>query len=89
LAFLKGLKDTIADPSAALEFSKGYIPNFANLNADVQKQVLAAAIEMWQADRPGFSDPQAWENMQQVLLQMGLISKELDLNKAFMNQFIP
>jgi NitT/TauT family transport system substrate-binding protein len=89
LAFLKGLKDTIADPGAALEFSKGYIPNFADLNADVQKQVLAASIDMWQADHPGFSDPQAWENMQQVLLQMGLITKELDLNKAFTNQFIP
>ena len=37
----------------------------------------------------GYSDPQAWENMQNVLLDMALITEELDLNKAFTNEFIP
>jgi NitT/TauT family transport system substrate-binding protein len=88
-AFLKGLSDTIANPDEAFELSKAHIPNFADLDADVQKQVLATSIEQWRAERLGYSDPQAWENMQSILLEMGLISEEMDLNKAFTNEFIP
>lgn len=88
-AFLKGLKDTIANPDEAFELSASHIPNFAELDADVQKQVLEVSIEQWQTERLGYSDPQAWENMQNVLLDMGLIAEPLDLSKAFTNEFIP
>jgi NitT/TauT family transport system substrate-binding protein len=88
-AFLKGLRDTIANPDEAFEISRAYIPNFAELDADVQKKVLTTSIEQWRADRTGYSDPQAWENMQAVLLEMGLIPNELDLSKAFTNEFVP
>jgi NitT/TauT family transport system substrate-binding protein len=88
-AFLKGLADTIANPEEAFALSKAHIPNFAELDADVQKQVLATSIEQWKAERLGYSDPQAWENMQTVLLEMGLITEKLDLSKAFTNEFIP
>jgi NitT/TauT family transport system substrate-binding protein len=37
----------------------------------------------------GYSDPKAWDNMQAVLLDMGLLSQPLDLSKAFSNEFIP
>lgn len=88
-AFLKGLKDTIDNPDEAFTTSEAYIPNFADLDADVQKQILETSIEQWKTDRLGYSDPQAWENMQNVLLDMGLITEKMDLNKAFTNQFIP
>lgn len=88
-AFLKGLADTIADPEEAFELSEAHIPNFAELDADVQKQVLATSIEQWRAERLGYSDPQAWQNMQSVLLEMGLITEEMDLNKTFTNEFVP
>jgi len=88
-AFLKGLKDTIANPDEAFAMSGSYIPNFADLDAAVQKQVLETSIEQWRTDRLGYSDPKAWENMRDVLLEMGLISEEEDLSKAFTNQFIP
>ena len=88
-AFLKGLKDTIENPDEAFKLSASYIPNFSDLDASVQKQVLTTSIEEWQAARLGYSDPQAWENMQNVLLDMGLITEKLDLNKAFTNEFIP
>ena len=88
-AFLKGLADTIANPQEAFDLSKAYIPNFAGLDADVQNEVLATSIEQWKAERLGYSDPQAWENMQSVLLDMGLITEEFDLSKAFTNEFIP
>jgi NitT/TauT family transport system substrate-binding protein len=88
-AFLKGLKDTIEDPDEAFMLSESYIPNFADLDANVQKKVLATSVEQWKTERLGYSDPQAWENMQEVLLDMGLISETMDLSKAFTNQFIP
>lgn len=88
-AFLKGLQDTINNPDEAFTLSEKYIPNFADLDANVQKQVLTTSIEQWQAKQLGYSDPQAWENMQTVLLDMGLITEKQDLTKAFTNQFIP
>ncbi|MEW6287707.1 MAG: ABC transporter substrate-binding protein [Chloroflexota bacterium] len=88
-AFLKGLQYTFEHPDEAFMLSAAYIPNFADLDADVQKQVLATSLEQWKAERLGYSDPQAWENMQNVLLDMGLLTEPLDLSKAFTNEFIP
>jgi NitT/TauT family transport system substrate-binding protein len=88
-AFLKGLSDTIKNPDEAFKISESYVPNFADLDPKVQKQVLETSIEQWKTDRPGYSDPQAWENMQDVLLEAGLINEKLDLNKAYTNEFIP
>jgi len=88
-AFLKGLKDTIDDPDEAFTISQKYIENFSQLDADVQKQVLTTSIEQWKTDHLGSSDPKAWENMQDVLLGMGLITEKMDLSKAFTNEFIP
>jgi NitT/TauT family transport system substrate-binding protein len=88
-AFLKGLADTIARSDEAFDLSKSYIPNFSDLDQSVQKQVLETSIEEWKAERLGYSDPKAWENMQDVLLGMGFISQKMDLRKAFTNEFVP
>ncbi len=88
-ATLRGLADTIANPDEAYEISKNYVENLAQADEAVQKQVLLTSIAMWQADRLGFSDPRAWENMEDVLLQMGQISTPLELEDAFTNEFIP
>jgi NitT/TauT family transport system substrate-binding protein len=87
-AFLKGLNDAIADPQAAYQVSMIHVEGLAAGDA-VQQQVLATSIELWRADRLGYSDPQSWENMQSVLLDMGLLDAPLDLTQAFTNQFIP
>lgn len=88
-AFLRGLEDTIANPEEAFMLSEAYIPNFAELDSAVQKQVLTTSIEQWKAERLGYSDSQSWENMQSVLLDMGLVTAEMDLSKAFTNEFVP
>jgi len=88
-AFLKGLQDTIANPDEAFSISESHIPNFPDLDANVQEQVLETSIEQWETDRPGYSDPQAWMNMQEVLLDMGLLPEKMDLSRAFTNEFIP
>jgi putative riboflavin transport system substrate-binding protein len=88
-AFLLGLADTIADPAAAYETSRVYVENLAQLDPVVQKQKLATSIELWKADRLGASQPKAWQSMQTVLLDMGLLTQPLDLSKAFTNKFLP
>lgn len=88
-ALLQGLSDSIADPEAAYQISLGYVESLAQADTAVQKQVLATSIDLWKADRLGESNPAAWENMQTVLLDVGLLTKSLDLSKAFTNEFIP
>jgi len=88
-AILKGTADTMADPEAAYQTSLAYVTNLAQADTAVQKQVLATTIGLWKADRLGYSDPKSWDNMQTVLLDMGLLSQPLDLSKAFTNQFVP
>ncbi len=88
-AFLKGLQFTIENPDDAYAMSAAYIPNFADQDQKVQKEILTTSIELWKTDRLGYSDPQAWENMQNILLEMKLIPEKMDLSKAFTNEFIP
>jgi NitT/TauT family transport system substrate-binding protein len=88
-ATLHGIQDTIDNPDEAYEISKKYVENLAQADAAVQKTVLAESIKLWKADRPGYSDPQAWENMQKVLLDIGLLAKPLDLDKSYSNAYIP
>ena len=88
-ATLKGVNATIANPKEAIELSKGYIPNFKELDPAVQEQILAATIDMWKAERLGYSDPAAWENMKNILVEMGLVSKSLDIKAAYTNEFVP
>jgi len=88
-ALLHGISDTIADPDAAYQSSLGYVDTLAQADTAVQKQVLATSIGLWKADRLGESNPAAWENMQTVLLDMGLLTQPLDLSKAFTNKFLP
>ena len=87
-ATLKGLRDTIADPDEAYEISKKYVDTLASADEATQKKVLAASIALWQSEQLGYSDPQSWENMQDLLLEMGLYTEPLDLTRAFTNDFI-
>jgi len=88
-AFLNGLADVIIDPDEAYELSRAYVENLDGANETVQKQVLARSIELWKGDHLGYSDPQAWANMQELLIQMGLMTEPVDLEKAFTNEFVP
>jgi NitT/TauT family transport system substrate-binding protein len=87
-AFLRGLADTIADPESAYRISTKYVEGLA-ADDPVQPQVLATSIELWRTDRLGATDPAAWENMQAILLDMGLLTGPLDLSKAYTNEFVP
>ncbi|MEW6401977.1 MAG: ABC transporter substrate-binding protein [Chloroflexota bacterium] len=88
-ALVKALEHTIANPDEAYELSKPHVEGLATADEAVQKEVLSRSIELWKAERVGYSDPQAWENMQDTLLKMNMITKPLDLSQAFTNEFVP
>jgi NitT/TauT family transport system substrate-binding protein len=88
-AILRGVADTIADPQSAYQTSLAYVENLAQADTTVQKQVLATSIELWKADRLGYSNPKSWENMQTVLIDMGFLTQPQDLSKAFTNDYLP
>lgn len=87
-AILRGVKDAVADPDAAYTTCRKYVDGLAE-NDPVQKQVLAATMEFWRTDKPGRSDPAAWQNMDATLRSMGLLTQPLDITKAFTNDYLP
>ena len=88
LAIRRGLASTIGNPDAAFEKSKRYVEGLDFSNELTQREILDASIEFWRADLLGYSNPESWENMQAVLLDMGMLDKPLDLEAAYDNQFI-
>ncbi len=88
-AILRGIADTIADPDQAYQTCLKYVDGLAQADQAVQKQVLTTSIEFWKANVLGYSDPTAWQNTLQVLLDMGLLTQPLDVTKAFSNDFLP
>ncbi len=65
------------------------MPNLSKADQAVQMKVLTASMELWQASRLGFSQPQAWQNMKDIMVTMGLVQSSLDVSKAYTNQYIP
>ncbi len=88
-AMQRSLQYTMENPDEAYEICKKYIENLAQADTNVQKEILAASIDLWQGEKLGYSDPQSWENMQSILLEMGLLSQPLDLQQAFSNEYLP
>ena len=87
-ATLKGIQYTIDNPDEAYEISKKYVENLASADQEIQKQVLQRSIEEWETERPGYSNPDAWDNMERILTQMGLITTQIDVNDCYSNVFI-
>lgn len=88
-ALLQGIVDAATNPDEAYQISMAYVENLADADETVQREILAESIRLWQTDQPGYSDPVGWDNMQAVLLDMGLLSQPLDLEQAFTNDFLP
>jgi len=84
-ATLLGLRDTLADPEAAYEISKGYVEGLDDGRLDV----LLASIDLWRAETPGLTDAASWQQTQATLLEAGMLDAPLDnLDAAFTNAFV-
>jgi len=86
-AFVRGIKDTVSAPDETYTICKKFVPTLAD--DVVEKKVLQASTDIWKADRPGYSQPAAWENMQKALLDSKLLAAPVDLSKAYTNAFVP
>ena len=91
-ATLEGVAYITDHPDEAFEICKKYVDNLESLTPQeqqVQKEVLQTSIPMFAIEKNGVTDLQAWQNMQQVLLDMGLLLEPLPLDEAFTNEFLP
>ena len=88
-ATLKGIQYTIDHPDDAFEISKKYVENLGTTDAAIQKQVLLNSIAEWETDNPGYSNPQAWVNMEGVLTGMKLVTGQGDVALSYTNGLLP
>lgn len=88
-AVVRGLEATLRDPEAAFAIAGRFVPGLVEAGGDVQREVLGASLAFWEAERIGFSSPEAWANMEAVLLEMGLLPGPVDVAQAFSNEFLP
>ncbi len=88
-AFIKGIADTIADPEAAYQICLKYVQGLDKADQAVQKQVLLTSVEFWKTPQLGYSDPTAWQNTEQVLLDIGFLTQPLDVSQVFSNAYLP
>ncbi len=86
-ALMRGIRDTIADPDAAMQISAKFVEGL-NPDDPIQKAVLKETIALMRGDTLGASDAQAWETTQSVLLEMGQIQRRLDPSEYFTNEFV-
>ena len=86
-ATLKGIQFAVENPEEAFQICFKYVEGLESADQEVQFEVLMASLDLYQTDPYGYSHPEAWENMQDVLLQMGLMKKELNLDEAYTNEF--
>ncbi|MBC8508789.1 MAG: ABC transporter substrate-binding protein [Anaerolineales bacterium] len=87
-ATLSGIRYTVAHRAAAFEIATKFVEGLTDADTHVQKEVLDASILLYQRENLGYSDIDAWKNMQDVLLDMGMLTGPLDLDAAFSNEFI-
>jgi NitT/TauT family transport system substrate-binding protein len=87
-AFLRGLADTLDDPDAAFDVCQKYVEGLDE-NEDLQRAVLEASLLYWKGDPLGWSDPAAWEETADVMLEAGLLSSAGGADKAFTNEYLP
>ena len=86
-AIHEALAATAADPDMAYAVSRKYVENLSE-DDPIQKQVLLESIKIWQLG-PDSSEVEVtrWENMQTVLLNLGLMTRQIEIREAFSDAF--
>jgi NitT/TauT family transport system substrate-binding protein len=95
-ATLKGMQDAIANPDEAFKTSLEYIPELQKADAatqQLQRNVLDATIPYWQSDATakqglGYTDAQSWQATHTFMRDSGLLKTDVDVTKAFTNEFL-
>lgn len=89
-AFSEALQYTIDHPDEAFEIAAQYVEGLDDPDVEAtQKAVLANSIPFWEADQLGYSDRGSWEQMQDLLIEMGLLDAPQNVDEAFSDEFLP
>jgi NitT/TauT family transport system substrate-binding protein len=95
-ATLKGMQDAIANPNQAFTISLEYIPELKSADEQtqqLQRQVLQETLPYWQSELTtkeglGYIDMQSWQATHTFLRDSALLKSDVDLGKAYTNEFI-
>lgn len=88
-ALLKGIQFTAENPDETYRICAKYVDNLAEADETVQKQVLVESIKLWDVYPTNENHSVRWENMQSVLLKLGLMSQSVDLKGVYDGSFLP
>lgn len=87
-AFLRGLRDTIADPDAAFAITKQIVPEVGGENEALQRAVLAECVNFWQGEQLGRSDAASWRAVVDLLREVKLLNADVDPESLYTNRFV-
>lgn len=87
-ATLRSIQYAVEHPDEAFQACFKYVEGLEDADQEVQYEVLKISLSLYQTEPYGYSDPDSWTNMQEVLLNMGLMKKPIDLDQAYTNDFI-
>ena len=95
-ATFKGMQDVIANPDAAFTTTIDFVPELKTADAATQKlqrRVLAETLLYWQSDLTkanglGFTDAASWQATKVFLRDSGLLKSDVDVSKAYTNEFL-
>ena len=85
-ATLKGLRDVIAHPDAAVSVSQTYVPG---MNVDQARAVLAATIPIYKGNgNLGYNDSTTWLDTAKFLVSQKMIAPVSDVTQFYTNKAV-
>ncbi|MBN1264787.1 MAG: ABC transporter substrate-binding protein [Anaerolineales bacterium] len=88
-AMVSSIESSMADTDRAFAACEKYVDGLDESTSTIQEKVLQESINFWESEIIGMSNPEAWQNMQDVLLEMDLLTEPLNLEDAYTNEFLP
>src|SRR5262245_895880 len=95
-ATLKGMQDAIANPDEAFTISLDYVQELKSADQptqQLQRKVLQETLPYWQSELTakeglGYTDAQSWQATHTFLRDSGLLKSDVELSKAYTNEYI-
>lgn len=91
-AFQRGIEFTINNPDDAFDIGLTRLPELAEAQYDVQREVLERSIELWVSEEPGRTSIERWQTTEEVLIDAELVREAFSaegLKAAYSNGFLP
>lgn len=93
-ATLKGMRYTLDHPEESLEICFKHLKEIGPEQRETEKKVFLESLKLWESELTkthglGYSDLKAWEESQQLMLEMGLIKRTVPVEKYVDRSFLP